>query len=100
MITNADKTLLAQLMGYCYVTLYGGDKGVREMFCTESDRAMAFSHFIYRQSLRDIEDSLPTPAGPLGHSPESRHGVAQTHLPHGFDGASPVVSEWAFVQCR
>jgi hypothetical protein len=40
------------------VIRYGGDVGVRHLRCSEQFRAMAYAQITYRESLRDIEDSL------------------------------------------
>jgi hypothetical protein len=40
------------------VTRYDGDAGVRHLRCSEQFRAMAYAQITYRESLRDIEDSL------------------------------------------
>ena len=41
-----------------YVAHYGGDNGVRALFCAELFRVMALVQLTYRESLRDIEVCL------------------------------------------
>jgi hypothetical protein len=59
-------TLFAQVMEFVprtsfarIVQHHGGNAGVRSLSCAEQFRAMAFAQLNWRQSLHDIEASLP-----------------------------------------
>ena len=63
---NTGKTLFAQIMEFVpwtsfsrIVQRHGGNAGVRTLSCAEQFRAMAFAQLTWRESLRDIEASLP-----------------------------------------
>lgn len=62
---NIGKTLFAQVMEFIpwtsfsrIVARYHGDAGVRSFPCTEHLRVMAYAQLTWRESLRDIEDTL------------------------------------------
>lgn len=72
-MTNAGKTLFAQLMDFLpwttfarYVARYEGDKGVRSLTCVERVRAMVFAPLTWRESLRDSGASCSGNALPVG----------------------------------
>ena len=63
---HIGKTLFAQVKEFVpwtnfapIVQRHGGDSGVRARSCAEQFRAMAFAQLMWRESLRNIEASLP-----------------------------------------
>ena len=65
------------------VEKYGGDVGVRTLFCTEQLRAMSFAQLTFRESLRDIEACLgaqPTKLYGMGfRNPVARSTLADAN---------------------
>ena len=62
---NFGRTLFSQVMDFVpwtsfdrIVARYGGDIRVRNLWCSEQFRIMAFAQITYRESLRDIEACL------------------------------------------
>lgn len=62
---NLGRTLFSQVMDFvpwtsfdCIVVRYNGDIRVRNLWCSEQFRIMAFAQVTYRESLRDIEACL------------------------------------------
>jgi Domain of unknown function (DUF4372) len=69
---DTGRTLFAQVMQSVpwtsfarIVQRYRGNAGVRSLSCAEQLRAMAFAKLTWRESLRDIEVSLPANAAKL-----------------------------------
>lgn len=85
---NAGSTIFAQLMDIVpwkrfetCVTRYRGDYKVKEFFCTEHFRVMAFAQLTYRESLRDIEVCLKA-IGPRRYHMGIRCKVSRNNLSH------------------
>src|SRR6266478_650503 len=62
---NHGQTVFAQLVGHLShdefrrcVNRYQGNRGVRSFSCWDQFLAMAFAQLTFRESLRDLEDSL------------------------------------------
>lgn len=85
---NAGSTIFAQLMNIVpwkrfetCVTRYRGDYKVKEFFCTEHFRVMAFAQLTYRESLRDIEVCLKA-IGSRRYHMGIRCNVSRNNLSH------------------
>lgn len=63
------------------VTRYQGDYKVKEFFCSEHFRVMAFAQLTYRESLRDIEVCLKA-IGPRRYHMGIRSTVSRNNLSH------------------
>jgi Transposase DDE domain/Domain of unknown function (DUF4372) len=79
---NLGKTLFAQIMDFIpwtsfgrIVNHYGGDAGVSVFPCTEHFRVMAYAQLTWRESLRDIEDTLLA-------NPSKRYAMGLRHEVH------------------
>jgi Transposase DDE domain/Domain of unknown function (DUF4372) len=79
---NIGKTLFAQVMEFIpwtsfsrIVARYNGDTGVRSFPCTEHFRVMAYAQLTWRESLRDIEDTLLA-------NPAKRYAMGLRHAVH------------------
>jgi|SRR5882724_380942 len=71
---NQGQTVFAQLIGHLShdefrrcVNRYQGNRGVRSFSCWDQFLAMAFAQLTFRESLRDLEDSLATLPSKLYH---------------------------------
>ena len=87
---NLGRTLFSQIIDFIpwssfnrLVEKYGGDVGVRTLFCTEQLRAMCFAQLTFRESLRDIEACLgaqPTKLYGMGfRNPVARSTLADAN---------------------
>lgn len=87
---NQGQTVFAQLMQQLShktfqrcVARYQGDRGVRSFTCWEQFLAMAYAQLTFRESLRDIEDSLGAQPQKLYHlgfrSPVKRSTLADAN---------------------
>jgi hypothetical protein len=85
---HAGSTIFAQLMDLVpwrrfetCVTRYQGDFKVKEFFCSEHFRVMAFAQLTYRESLRDIEVCLKA-IGARRYHMGLRCNVSRNNLSH------------------
>jgi Transposase DDE domain/Domain of unknown function (DUF4372) len=88
---HAGSTIFSQLMDIVpwkrfetCVTRYQGDYKVKEFFCSEHFRVMAFAQLTYRESLRDIEVCLKA-IGPRRYHMGIRSRVSRNNLSHAND---------------
>jgi len=88
---HAGSTIFSQLMDIVpwrrfetCVTRYQGDYKVKEFFCSEHFRVMAFAQLTYRESLRDIEVCLKA-IGPRRYHMGIRSKVSRNNLSHTND---------------
>ena len=79
---NLGKTLFAQVMDFVpwtsftrIVNRYGGDVRASSFPCTEHFRVMAYAQLTWRESLRDIEDTLSA-------NPSKRYAMGLRHEVH------------------
>ena len=83
---NEGRTIFSQLMDFIpahqfnrCVKRYAGDHRVRQFFCRDQFRCMAFAQLTYRESLRDVELTLKAIGKKLYHA-GIRSGVSRSTL--------------------